>query len=117
LELVSLTHRFKAAFGSPNFFSVESICYRMRIRTRQITFGKYPVEEMDSNLYILWGHHPAASDFPLALAMEQNLKKGAKVIVIDPRRITIADSAEMYLAIRPGTDGALALALMKVIIN
>jgi anaerobic selenocysteine-containing dehydrogenase len=117
LEMVSLTHRFQAAFGSPNFFSVESICYRMRIRTRQITFGKYPVEEMDSNLYILWGHHPAASDFPLALAMEENLRKGAKFIVIDPRRIPFADRAEMYLAIRPGTDGALALALINVIIK
>jgi anaerobic selenocysteine-containing dehydrogenase len=117
LEMVSLTHRFQTAFGSPNFFSVESICYRMRIRTRQITFGKYPVEEMDSNLYLLWGHHPAASDFPLALAMEENLRKGAKVIVIDPRRIPIAGRAEMYLAIRPGTDGALALALINVIVK
>jgi len=117
MEMVGLTHRFKAAFGSPNFFSVESICYRMRIRARQITFGKYPVEEMNSNLYILWGHNPLASDFPLALAMEENLKKGAKVIVIDPRRIPIADRAEMYLPIRPGTDGALALALMHVLIN
>jgi formate dehydrogenase (coenzyme F420) alpha subunit len=117
MEMVSLTHRFKAAFGSPNFFSVESICYRMRIRARQITFGKYPVEEMDSNLYLLWGHNPIASDFPLALAMEANLKKGAKVIVIDPRRIPIADRAEMYVPIRPGTDGALALAMINVIIN
>lgn len=53
LEMVALTHRLKAAFGSPNFFSVESVCYRMRIRCRQITFGKYPIEELDSNLYIL----------------------------------------------------------------
>ena len=117
LEMISLTHRFKAALGSPNFFSVESICYRMRIRARQITFGKYPVEEMDSNLYLLWGHNPWASDFPLSLAMEENIKKGARVIVIDPRRLPIADRAEMYLAIRPGTDGALALALMNVMIN
>ena len=117
LEMISLTHRFKGAFGSPNFFSVESICYRMRIRARQITFGKYPVEEMDSKLYLLWGHNPAASDFPLCLAIDENLKKGAKVIVIDPRRIPIADKAEIYTSIRPGTDGALALAMMNVIIN
>ena len=50
VEMVSLTQRFKSAFGSPNYFSVESICYRMRIRSRQITFGKYPVEGLDSNL-------------------------------------------------------------------
>lgn len=117
LEMVGLTQRFKAAFGSPNFFSVESICYRMRIRTRQITFGKYPTEELDSNLYILWGHNPDESDFPLKLAIEENLKKGAKVVVIDPKRIPLADKAEMYLRIRPGTDGALGLAMIHVIIN
>lgn len=117
LEMAGLTQRFKAAFGSPNFFSVESICYRMRIRTRQITFGKYPTEELDSNLYILWGHNPDESDFPLRLAIEENLKKGAKIVVIDPKRIPLADHAEMYLRIRPGTDGAMALAMMNVIIN
>jgi len=117
LEMVALTHRFKAAFGSSNYFSVESICYRMRIRCRQMTFGKYPVEELDSKLYVLWGHNPAQSDFPLALAMGENLKKGAKVVVIDPKRIPLADGAEMYLKIRPGTDGALALALLQVIIG
>jgi anaerobic selenocysteine-containing dehydrogenase len=117
LEMAGLTQRFKAAFGSPNFFSVESICYRMRIRTRQITFGKYPTEELDSNLYILWGHNPDESDFPLKLAIEENLKKGAKIVVIDPKRIPLADHAEMYLRIRPGTDGAMALAMINVIIN
>lgn len=117
LEMAGLTQRFKAAFGSPNFFSVESICYRMRIRTRQITFGKYPTEELDSNLYILWGHNPDESDFPLRLALEENLKKGAKLVVIDPKRIPLADRADMYLRIRPGTDGAMALAMINVIIN
>ena len=72
---------------------------------------------MDSNLYILWGHNPAASNLPLALAIKRNMRKGAKVIVIDPRRIRIADKAEMYLAVRPGTDGALALALINVMIR
>jgi len=117
LEMVGLTQRFKAAFGSPNFFSVESICYRMRIRTRQMTFGKYPTEELDSNLYILWGHNPDESDFPLTFAIEENLKRGAKLVVIDPKKIPLADHAEMYLRIRPGTDGALALAMINVIIN
>ncbi len=117
LEMAGLTQRFKAAFGSPNFFSVESVCYRMRIRTRQITFGKYPTEELDSKLYILWGHNPDASDFPLKLAMERNLAQGSKLVVVDPRRIPMADKAEMYLRIRPGTDGAMALAMIHVIIN
>jgi anaerobic selenocysteine-containing dehydrogenase len=117
LEMAGLVQRFKAAFGSPNFFSVESVCYRMRIRVRQMTFGRYAVEEMDSNLYILWGHNPDHSDFPLKFALKKNLKKGAKLVVIDPKRIDLADQAHMYLRIRPGTDGALALAMMNVIIN
>jgi anaerobic selenocysteine-containing dehydrogenase len=117
LEMAGLTQRFRAAFGSPNFFSVESLCYRMRIRTRQITFGKYPTEELDSNLYILWGHNPDESDFPLRLALEESLKRGSKLVVIDPKYIPLAEKADMYLRIRPGTDGAMALAMINVIIN
>ncbi len=59
-----MTHRFKGRLRLPDFFSVESICYRMRIRARQITFGKYPVEEMDSKALHPLGPQPAASDFP-----------------------------------------------------
>jgi predicted molibdopterin-dependent oxidoreductase YjgC len=82
-----------------------------------MTFGRYPIEEPDSSLYILWGHNPDESDFPLKFALKQNLSKGAKLVVIDPKRIPLADRADMYLRIRPGTDGALALAMMNVIIN
>ena len=116
LEMSTLVHLLRSGYGSPNFFSVESICYRMRIRTRQMTFGRYPVEEPDSNLYIFWGHNPDQSDFPLKFFLKKNLKKGAKLVVIDPKRIPLADKADMYLCIRPGTDGALALAMMNVII-
>jgi anaerobic selenocysteine-containing dehydrogenase len=117
LEMMELAQRFKGAFGSPHFISVEGICYRMRIRARQMTFGKYPVEEMNSQLYVLWGHNPEQSDFPLYLAIRENLGKGSKLVVIDPKKISLAKKADMYLSIRPGTDGALALALMHVIIK
>jgi formate dehydrogenase (coenzyme F420) alpha subunit len=117
LEMAALVQRLKAAFGSPNFFSVESVCYRMRIRVRQMTFGRYAVEEMDSNLYLLWGHDPDQSNFPLKFALQENVAKGAKLVIINPKRIPLADKADMYLRIRPGTDGALALAMMHVIIK
>lgn len=117
LEMSTLVHLLRSGFGSPNFFSVESICYRMRIRTRQMTFGRYPTEEPDSKLYVLWGHNPDQSDFPLKFSLNKNLKKGSKLVVIDPKRIPLADKADMYLCIRPGTDGALALAMMNVIIE
>jgi anaerobic selenocysteine-containing dehydrogenase len=66
---------------------------------------------------VLWGHNPEQSDFPLLLSIQENLKKGSKLVVIDPRKTSLAKKAEMYLPIRPGTDGALALALMHVIIK
>ena len=117
LEMSTLVHLLRSGYGSPNFFSVESICYRMRIRTRQMTFGRYPTEEPDANLYVLWGHNPDQSDFPLKFFLNKNLKKGAKLVVIDPKRIPLAERADMYLRIRPGADGALALAMMNVIIE
>jgi formate dehydrogenase (coenzyme F420) alpha subunit len=117
LEMMELAQRFKGAFGSPHFISVEGICYRMRIRARQMTFGKYPVEEMNTQLYVLWGHNPEQSDFPLHLALRENLAKGSKLVVIDPKRISLAKKADRYIPIRPGTDGALALSLMHVIIK
>ena len=86
LEMMECAQRFKGAFGSPNFISVEGICYRMRIRARQMTFGKYPVEEMNTKLYVLWGHNPEQSDFPLHLALRENLAKGSKLVVIDPKK-------------------------------
>src|SRR4030067_3680190 len=117
LEMMELAQRFKGAFGSPNFISVEGICYRMRIRARQMDCGKYPVEEMNTKLYLLWGHNPDQSDFPLLQAIQENLAKGSQLVVIDTKKISLAKKAEMYLSIRPGTDGALALALIHVIIK
>ena len=117
LEMAGLVQRFKGAYGSPNFFSVESVCYRMRIRSRQITFGKYPTEELDSKLYILWGHNPEQSDFPLKMALERNLMKGSGLVVIDPKRIPLAEKADTFLRIRPGTDTAMALAMINAIIG
>ena len=85
LEMAGLTQRFKAAFGSPNFFSVESICYRMRIRTRQVTFGKYPTEELDSKLYILWGHNPEDRTFPSALLLKKTSRRVLSSLLSIPR--------------------------------
>ncbi|NTU60585.1 MAG: molybdopterin-dependent oxidoreductase, partial [Deltaproteobacteria bacterium] len=51
------------------------------------------------------------------LRLEENLAKGAKLVVIDPKRISLADKADMYLRVRPGTDGALALAMTHVIVT
>ena len=116
-EMAAFNQRFRGAFGSPNFFNAEGICFRSRILARQITFGRYPVEEpMNANCFILWGRNPDASYFPIGRMIRERVREGAKLITIDPRRIPLAKEG-IYLQPRPGTDCAIALAMMNVIIG
>jgi formate dehydrogenase (coenzyme F420) alpha subunit len=115
---VSLLRRFCDVFGTPNCFSVESICYRPRIIAYILTFGKFPVADPEnSRCIILWGHNPHASNPPLVKRILSAMKKGAKLIVIDPRSTPLAKRAHLHLRPKPGTDGALALGLIQVILS
>lgn len=117
-ELAAFTQRFRSAFGSPNMFSVESMCYRSRIFARQTVFGTFLVEEpQKANCIILWGTNPDESKFVLTRWIQEGLeKRGLKLIVIDPKKIPLANKG-IYLQVRPGTDLALALAMIHVIVK
>jgi len=115
-EMAAFNQRFAKAFGSPNFFNPEGICFRTRILARQITFGRYPVEEpRNADCILLWGHNPDESYPPQAKIIRKRVEAGAKLFVIDPRRIPLAKEG-IYQPIRPGTDAFLALAMINVII-
>ncbi|MBN2467071.1 MAG: molybdopterin-dependent oxidoreductase [Deltaproteobacteria bacterium] len=116
-QISAFAQRWRGAFGTPNYFSIEAHCFRSRIMARQFTFGGYPLSDPDnSGCIILWGHNPDASEPPLAARINRRLDEGAKLIVIDPKRIPLAKKS-IYLQIRPGTDAAFALAMINVIIN
>ncbi len=115
-EMAAFNQRFAKAFGSPNFFNPEGICFRTRILSRQITFGRYPVEEPRyADCIFLWGHNPEESYPPQAKIIRKRVQEGAKLVVIDPKRIPLAKEG-IYQSIRPGTDCFLALAMINVII-
>jgi anaerobic selenocysteine-containing dehydrogenase len=117
IEISAFAQRFRAAFGTPNYFSIEAHCFRSRIMARLFTFGTYPLEDPDnSDCIVLWGHNPDASEPPLASRIYQALDRGLKLIAIDPKRIPLA-SRGIHIQPRPGTDCALALAMMSVIIK
>ncbi|MDF9408719.1 MAG: Acetylene hydratase [Pelotomaculum sp. PtaB.Bin013] len=118
IEVATFARRFKGAFGTPNLLSVENICYRARILARQLTFGRYPLDDpKDSRCIVLWGHNPDGSKGMLGeLIREKLAKEGLKLIVINPKRIPLAEET-FHLPIRPGTDMALALAMINVIIK
>jgi len=117
LELAAFARRFRGAYGTPNFLSVESNCFRSRILAHQLTFGTFLLEEPDkARCIILWGHDPDNSKPPLANMIYQSIDRGVQLIVIDPRRTPLAKRG-IHIPLRPGTDCALALGMLNVIIS
>jgi anaerobic selenocysteine-containing dehydrogenase len=66
---------------------------------------------------LLWGINPAATSPAQAARIHRARQRGAKLIVIDPRKTTLADKADCWLRIQPGMDGELAMAMIQVLIE
>ena len=74
-----------------------------------VTYQDYP----EAKLIILWGVNPSASGIHLIPYVREAQKRGAKLIVIDPRTTALARSADVHLALKPGTDVVVALAMHR----
>ncbi len=74
-----------------------------------------PADVLESKLVLIWGHNPASTGPHFMPLLRQAQKRGAHVIVIDPRRTLTARSADQHIQPKPSSDGALALGLMHVI--
>lgn len=124
------------SYGSPNWVQVGlggQACYTPRLGTMFSTQGDYTVVDCSQflekryqdpewrppELIIIWGQNPSigCSDAFYLPWIVDCMKRGSKIIVIDPRVTWYATRAEMFLQIRPQTDGALALGMLNVIIN
>ena len=111
--------RFIHAFGSPNYFSAESVCWVSRYLAYRMTQGYYnPCPDFArARLIVLWGANPDHSHPPYMWAINRALKKGARLVVIDPRRTASARKAHRFLQIQPGTDAALAWGIIRQVIR
>ncbi len=118
-------HRLAHAFGSPNYCTESSNCFTATLLASIVTYGadygrlNAQSTKIDpaSRCKLIWGSS-VKNSFPGV--WEEHLeakKRGLKLIVVDPCRTDIASMADMHLQLRPGTDGALALGMMNVIIN
>jgi anaerobic selenocysteine-containing dehydrogenase len=74
-----------------------------------VTYDDYP----EAKLIVLWGVNPSASGIHLVPYVREAQKRGAAVVVIDPRSTPLSRSAALHLAVKPGTDVAVALALHR----
>ena len=114
-------HRFMSLFGSPNNAGIGQICWNPRIWMDAITFGwtvEADIRPGVTGTLFIWGTNPAQSDnSAFWRAIIEFSKSEAELVVIDPRRTQVAARADLWLPIRPGTDCALALALIHVIIE
>lgn len=72
----------------------------------------------ESKLILIWGSNSIASNLHFWTFAQAAKRNGAKLVCIDPRRTETADKCHQHIALLPGTDGALALALMhELIVN
>ena len=118
-------HRLAHAFGSPNYCTESSNCFSATWLAATLTYGQDygPLYEQGvtidpaSKCKLIWGSSVKDS---LPEVWKEHLEarqNGLKLIVVDPRRTTIASMADIHLQLRPGTDGALALGMINVITN
>jgi cysteine desulfurase NifS len=111
-------------FGSPNTMGVGALCYvSFAMIAPHVTMGRMLINMFsdmeNSELLVVWGANPATDSPPLDMyRLEAAAKRGAGVVVIDPRNTeTALRTNAQWIPIRPGTDGALALSLIAAMID
>lgn len=121
-ESVDWITRLRRAFGSPNFTCSMELCGWGRYLASTYTFGA-PVPgafmpDLDrAGCILYWGYNPSVSRLVHATATVDAVNRGARLIVVDPRRTGLAAKADHWLQVRPGTDTALALGLVHVMLD
>ncbi|MFJ8912713.1 molybdopterin-dependent oxidoreductase [Amycolatopsis sp. NPDC102389] len=114
-DSIDWVERFIRLFGSPNTLYSTEICNWHKDFAHAFTFGSaLPAPDYAAtDLAILWGHNPAKSWLAQSAALAEARSRGARLVVIDPRRSTAALQADLWLRVRPGTDDALALGVAQ----
>jgi len=112
--------RFMSLYGTPNHTSGATLCFAARgighgltISNRMLALGP---SYADSGCVVIWGFNPQEANARQAAQIASARSGGAKLIVVDPRSIPLAKQADIHAQVKPGTDIALALGLLNVII-
>jgi anaerobic selenocysteine-containing dehydrogenase len=122
----ALFQRFLNCLGTPNRTGSIHICYHPRLAASKMTCGAFPICDyygsggVTPQCVVVWGCNiteSGGSDGMCGFQLTQTMKKGAKLIVVDPRKTGIAAKADHWVQLRPGTDDALALGMLHVIIK
>jgi len=111
-------HRLASSFGSPNYLTESSTCAYAMVMALGLVFGLpgFP-DFQNARCLLIWASNPFHSMTCISRHIMDAKEKGGKLIVVDPRMTPTAAWADIHLKPRPGTDGALALAMANVMIN
>lgn len=98
-----------------------NLCWPAGLEATRLTLGENkhnaPWDLENAKIIVMWGKNPAETNVQQMIPVEKALNKGAKLIVIDPRRTQTSENADLLLQPKPGTDAALALAVANIIIQ
>ena len=119
LQYGSMDRRFFHSIGASQLD--RTICASAGAAGLTVTLGSRLGTDMEafahSELIILWGTNPITSNLHLWSRCQEAKRRGATLIAIDPYRSLSAEKCHQWLPIKPGTDAALALAMMHVLIR
>ncbi len=123
-HMVSYLKRFGLALGPPTIASAGAVfCLGPRNTAGFSTSGVYSCVDYYGKTrpqcIVVWGSNPAVSgaDGELQWHPQKCMEEGSQFIVIDPLKTELAEKADLWLQIRPGTDGALALGILNILIQ
>lgn len=117
-DFIDFARLFCYQLGSPNFSHAGSHCFMSKRMANVLTYGTLTVPDYRrSDCMVLWGYNPSASCPALASLIRRRKEEGAALIVVDPYRTPLARLADLHLQLRPGSDGALALGLLNVVLE
>jgi anaerobic selenocysteine-containing dehydrogenase len=111
--------RLANLIGTPNITNPSHVCHlpRVFLGFNYDLGAVVPPDVAHTKCLIIWGGNPEATNKPQEIAIKEARERGIKLIVIDPRVTCYAKKADFHAQLRPGTDGALALGLLHVIIK
>ncbi|WP_256080111.1 molybdopterin-dependent oxidoreductase [Massilia sp. YIM B04103] len=113
--------RFANTLGTPNVLGPGHVCFYPRVMASILTCGGFTFCDYDGEpeLIVIWGSNKLQthSDGLIGMKLAKALQRGARLVVIDPRATELSKRAELWLQIRPGSDGALALGMLHLLIE
>ena len=118
-DCIPWIERFIRAYGSPNTIYATEICNWHKDHATRFTFG-HDIGTPDfahTDCVLLWGNNPAVTWLARVAEIQGAVKRGARMVVVDPRPTAFAKQATQWLQVLPGTDQALALGLAHLLIE